>query len=148
MKKTLFKMLAGMMAILMIFAMAACNAPAETPEENVVEPVETEAEIAVKEYVEAANLLVNEAYGEDQSFEIKLEARGTAIVYVFTSKEFDNLSDEDLALMKSVLDGEIEKQKDTFATNLKEVQSEEPNVSAIVLEYYDKSGKLITSAEF
>ncbi len=113
-----------------------------------VEPVETEAEIAVREYVEAANLLVSEAYGEDQAFEIKLEARGTAVVYVYTSKEFDNLSDEDLALMKSVLDGELEKQKDTFATNLKDIQSEEPNVSAIILEYYDKSGKLITSAEF
>lgn len=131
MKKNVLRILAGVMTVFMMFAMTACTA---SPEQAVAAYVE-----ANKEQIEQLNT--------DETFNISIEARGTKVVYKYTYKEFENLSDDQIAIMKKALEEEMAKNKETFSTTLATIKTEEANISALVFEYYEKSGKLIASTE-
>lgn len=142
MKKNVKKLLAGALAMLMLFAMVACSA-----EETVAEdPVVSQAEAAVAEYVENAKAEVEAE--SDENATLALEARGTNVVFKFTYNTLGNLSDDDFNALKSALDAELENQRSTMLETLSEMQTEEESITAIVFEYYDNTGKLISSAEF
>lgn len=157
MKKNVLRVLAGIMTVFMMFAMTACSEPAEQPSTEVEQPVdeveqpveqaeESEAAKAVAAYVEACRDQVAEM-NTDDTFEIKVVAKGTAVVYEYTYNSIDNLTDEDRAFMKQALEDEVDKNKETVQKSLETIKSEEPNVTAMVFEYYEKSGKLIASIE-
>ena len=147
MKKNVLRILAGVMTVFMMFAMTACTPPAEQNEiEQPEAPVLTEAEQAVAAYVEASKEQI-EQLNTDETFNISIEAEGTKVVYKYTYKEFENLSDDQIAIMKKALEDEMAKNKETFSTTLATIKTEEANISALVFEYYEKSGKLIASTE-
>lgn len=142
MKKHVLRALAGVMTVFMLFAMTACTAPAEQPEA----PVLTEAEQAVAAYVDANKEQVAQL-NTDETFNITVEADGTKVVYKYTYKELENLSDEQIAAMKQALEDEMAKNQETFSSTLASIKTEEANITALVFEYYEKSGKLIASTE-
>ena len=119
----------------------------EQPNAEDVKPaVESDAAKAVAAYVEACRGQVAEM-NTDDTFEIKVVAKDTAVVYQYTYNSIDNLSDDERDFMKKSLEDEVDKNKETVQKSLETIKSEEPNVTAMVFEYYEKSGKLIASIE-
>ena len=149
MKKNILRVLAGIMTVFMLFAMTACTAPAvhlQDEAEQPEVPALSEAEQAVAAYVEANKDQVSQL-NTNETFHIDFEAQGTKVVYKYTYQQLDNLSDEQLIAMKKAFAEETEKNKETFKSTLETIKKEEPNVTAMVFEYYEKSGKFIDSIE-
>ena len=75
---------------------------------------------------------------------MSLEARGTAVVYLYVYTTVYDYSTE----MANTLFQGMEAQSSTLATALSGMQSECPQVTAMIYEYYTADGDLILSYEY
>lgn len=138
MKKLLSLMAAG----LLVFSLAACGG--ETVTENEAEnEVQVEVVPEVAEFVELAKA-EGEAAGTNETTECKMSARGDAVVYTFTLLTVDNVKTEE----KDALDENLAANEETVLGSLEQMQAEVPEVGAIIFEYFESDGELVTSYEY
>ena len=79
-----------------------------------------------------------------QGLNMKVEARGNSLVYVYQYAE--DLADIDT--MKVALEQSMEGTASTFDTILAQLKAEIPSAESIIVEYLSKDGTLIYSREF
>lgn len=138
MKKLLSLMAAG----LLVFSLAACGG--ETVTENEPEnEVQVEVVPEVAEFVELAKA-EGEAAGTNETTECNMSARGDAVVYTFTLLTVDNVKTEE----KDALDENLAANEETVLGSLEQMQAEVPEVGAIIFEYFESDGELVTSYEY
>ena len=108
------------------------------------------AEDAVAEYVrknkELAESSANEAAEGMMTCEV--EARGTAFVYKYTYTSLNLSTPEEFANAKATFKEQFASASESLEYAFNLIKQEEPNVSAIIYEYFDADGDLIISESF
>ena len=144
MKKSIFKLFAGITMLLMAFSLAACGGNKEKDPmgmtdgkyntvEGYVASDEVQKELASLKDTLASSGLNMEVTGKDNK-----------LIYTYTYQDITK-SDE----LADTLAEQMETQADMFrsvATSIKEYVNEETPI--VVVEYLDSNGELIYSAEF
>lgn len=114
----------------------------EEKEEEEEVPPASEDEVAVAEYVESVRAEV-EATSND-TLSAVVEARGTSVVYEYHYKV--DVPSETVDELTAILDSEdiVE----LYKALLSNIQTEEPAITSIIIEYYGNDGSLLYSNEY
>lgn len=127
------KILAVILATLMLLSLVACNTNSET-----------ETPQMILDYIENANHTIgNVASNESTDFE--LLARGASLVYKYTYKTDSN--EQWIKNTKKIIQKIQKSEKKYHKASLVIIQKDCPDVRSLIYEYYDKNGTLIHSFE-
>ncbi len=136
MKKTFaIRILAGLLAIACLLALGACGKSA-----TVEDFVNSDA---MQKQLET----LKSSLGDEQALAIDLKGEDNKLIYTFTYPE--ELSEEDISLMKDALESALDSMSGTFeeiASSLKKAVNVENPV--VVVTYVTKDGTEIYSKEF
>ena len=126
MKKTLAVVLALLMAATMVFTLVSCGS----------------AEDKVEEYVKEANKQIEPMKSQftDLGMDLEYEARGTTIVLVMTISDY----------IEDALEGQYDALSSTYDSmiTIDQVKKECPEVTSVVIEIRNESGRVLFSKEF
>ncbi len=135
--------------VIAVFALAGCGLSKDNANNNdnttntdstVKEEKTNQLEKFVEENKEAVENLSNSV------LDATLVAKDNSLVYVYTYKTTYDASV--LGTMKESLETSINNQASTFNSVLDSVRTIAPDTKAVIIEYYNGDGNLITSIEF
>lgn len=147
------KLVSIFLVLLLCLSFAACgnteNNAEATPtatEKIVATPDATEPGLTLEAYIASIQSELDEmiAAMAEQGMNMKVEARGNSLVYIYQYTE--DLADAET--MRTALEEATNTQATTFESILSQLKSAIPSAESIIIEYLSADGTVIYSKEF